>query len=139
MLYVDNAKHLKYIIDITIGYPDGIPVGLGDVVFSLRDQCKTVVYYRVYPIESVPQDEEALLNWMYARYAEKDALLGEFYRTGKFVVNSEMNTHSDSLSEKIISWNSHYCWSIFAFYIISTLFFGYITFHIFKYLVFAFF
>jgi Acyltransferase C-terminus len=125
------SKSLKYVIDVTIAYPDGYPFGLPDVVFGFQNGCKTSVYYRVYPVSSIPQDEESLVLWLYARYKEKDQLLDRFYRTGTFFNSTSKNGSPESISndpcvtERTLCWNPRWCWMIHAFYLSSTCGFTY--------------
>lgn len=39
---------------------------------------------REYPVEVLPKSEDELVQWIYDRWEEKDKLVGEFRRTGKF-------------------------------------------------------
>jgi hypothetical protein len=121
-----HFKNLKFLIDVTIGYPSGCPFGLPEVVFGLQSGCKTTVHYRVYPVSSIPHSEESLVHWLYERYKEKDQLLDKFYRTGSFVdVPSENGSHKSisselSVAERTLSWNPYWCWMIHGFYLLST-------------------
>lgn len=36
----------------------------------------------MYPIKEVPLETEALTDWLYQRFVEKEALLAHFYDTG---------------------------------------------------------
>ncbi|XP_013885275.1 acyl-CoA:lysophosphatidylglycerol acyltransferase 1 [Austrofundulus limnaeus] len=38
----------------------------------------------MYPIKEVPVEAEALTNWLYQRFVEKEKLLAHFYDTGSF-------------------------------------------------------
>lgn len=50
----EDRPQLDYILDITIGYPDGgKPLNLQNIVMGLRDPCQTVFYYRVYSTREV--------------------------------------------------------------------------------------
>lgn len=50
----EDRPELDYILDITIGYPDGgKPLNLQNIVMGLRDPCQTVFYYRVYSTSEV--------------------------------------------------------------------------------------
>jgi len=130
------TKNLKYIIDVTIGYPNGIPFGIDDVALGFLTSGHTAVHYRVYPVSSVPHDEESLLQWIYARYQEKDELLDRYYRTGSFLdqpteKNGFKKGSKDVLrTERALIWNASWCWMIHAFYIWSTCVFSYVTFRI---------
>lgn len=44
---------LDYILDITIGYPDGKPLNLQNIIMGLREPCETVFYYRLYSTKDV--------------------------------------------------------------------------------------
>lgn len=37
----------------------------------------------MYPIKEVPLEPEALTDWLYQRFVEKEALLAHFYDTGE--------------------------------------------------------
>ncbi|CAH0400160.1 unnamed protein product [Chilo suppressalis] len=58
---------VEWILDVTIAYSEKIPLHLLDVV---------------------PTDSEGMTNWLYDRFIEKDKMLEEFYRTGKFPAGS---------------------------------------------------
>lgn len=77
---------IKWVIDITIGYPDmGKPLDLFAISGGFRKQCVVHMHYRRFPIAQVPvHDSEALTKWLYDRWAEKEDLLDIFYRTGRF-------------------------------------------------------
>ncbi|KAL3266665.1 hypothetical protein HHI36_010827 [Cryptolaemus montrouzieri] len=78
------SHHLKYILDVTIGYPRGEPLGILDLIFGNLAPSKTTLYYRLFPISQVPQGNEALSKWIIDRWAEKENLLDTFYKTGSF-------------------------------------------------------
>lgn len=48
-----SRPELDFILDITIGYPDGKPLNLQNILSGLREPCKTVLYYRVYSTRDV--------------------------------------------------------------------------------------
>ncbi|XP_055540456.1 acyl-CoA:lysophosphatidylglycerol acyltransferase 1-like [Wyeomyia smithii] len=79
---------LEYILDITIGYPNGKPLDLPNIVHGLRKPCQTYLFYRLYRSSEVPRDNESLTRWLYDRFFEKEKLLEEFYRTGMFPCGS---------------------------------------------------
>jgi len=79
-----NVEPLKWIIDITIGYPKGKPIDLLQLLFMLGKPCSVFVHYRRFPIRDVPTESEALTHWLYDRFVEKEKLLDEFYQTGSF-------------------------------------------------------
>jgi len=81
-LTVDSLRdHLDAVYDATIGYEGGVP--------SIQQWCRgevrrVRVHVRRFPIEALPQGEEALAEWLRARWYEKDALLDHFYREGRW-------------------------------------------------------
>ena len=85
---------VKWIIDVTIAYPNGEPLDGLSIITGNRVPCDTLVIYKKYSISEVPLGEEALLNWMYQRYEEKDRILDEFYKTGQFRLNTNDLSHS---------------------------------------------
>ena len=44
----------------------------------------TQLYFRKFATQDIPLETEALTQWMYARFQEKEELLKEYYRTGSF-------------------------------------------------------
>lgn len=83
---------LEYILDITIGYPNGKPLDLPNIVHGFRNPCQTYLFYRLYRSSEVPRDSESLTRWLYDRFFEKERLLEEFYRTGTFPSDSSSAT-----------------------------------------------
>lgn len=104
-----TTTNLDYILDITIGYPNGKPLDLPNIVTGMRDAFDTHFLYRLFPTSQVyktnaitpyigsshsnhslvahtqiPKDEEGLTKWLFDRWSEKEQLLAEFYRTGAF-------------------------------------------------------
>ncbi|KAL1484454.1 hypothetical protein MTO96_032574 [Rhipicephalus appendiculatus] len=81
-----GEEAIKWVVDITIGYPDmGKPLDLFVISGGFRKQCVVHMHYRRFPISEVPiHDSEALTKWLYDRWAEKEDLLDIFYRTGRF-------------------------------------------------------
>ncbi|TKA28908.1 hypothetical protein B0A50_03319 [Salinomyces thailandicus] len=88
---------VDYLYDCTIGY-EGIPAGAyGQDIFTLRSVYfqgrppKSVnMHWRRYRIADLPlDDKDAMHEWTLARWREKDELLEEFYRTGKFPADKE--------------------------------------------------
>ena len=51
--YHGKDNYLEYVLDITIAYPDGIPLDLSTIVHGLRDPCQTYLFYRLYPCSEV--------------------------------------------------------------------------------------
>lgn len=49
----DDDNDLEFILDVTIGYPDGKPLDLLNIIHGLREPCSTVIYYRVFSTREV--------------------------------------------------------------------------------------
>jgi len=51
----ETAKkgNLKYIVDVTVAYPEGKPLDLQSIVTGWRKPCLTHVHYRVFPIRKI--------------------------------------------------------------------------------------
>jgi len=78
---------INKICDITIAYPQGRPLDLFQIVFGSRPACVTHVHYRLFDVKDLPQDPEAMRNWMYNLYAEKEKMLEDYYISGIFPHN----------------------------------------------------
>lgn len=50
---ISAKKTLKYVLDITIAYPDGEPLDLPTIVTGLRKSCQTHLLYRLYRCSEV--------------------------------------------------------------------------------------
>lgn len=61
--------------------------------------------FRMYPIKKVPLEAEALTDWLYKRFEEKEALLAHFYKTGqsKSVSLSLFLLHSASVFLEVVN------------------------------------
>lgn len=92
-LLLDNLANNKlgWILDITIAYPNGVPLDLSAIVFGHKPPCKTTLLYRLYRCNEVPQETEALTQWLYTRFEEKEKILENFYRTGRIPVHEYCN------------------------------------------------
>lgn len=53
---------LEYILDITIGYPNGKPLDLPNIVHGLRNPCQTYLFYRLYRSSEVSISDSACLG-----------------------------------------------------------------------------
>lgn len=80
----DNDDTLSWVLDITIGYPHGNPIDLLTIITGQRDPCTTSLYYRLYPIHTVPCQKDALTRWLYTLWEEKEHMLETFYNQGHF-------------------------------------------------------
>ncbi|XP_073946437.1 plexin A isoform X2 [Choristoneura fumiferana] len=86
--HLKTSDHLQWVLDVTIAYPDRVPLHLQDVVCGIRPPCDIRIHYRIYPITEVPSDDEGMTQWLYDRFIEKDKMLEEYYRTGEFPTKS---------------------------------------------------
>ncbi|MCC7386097.1 MAG: 1-acyl-sn-glycerol-3-phosphate acyltransferase [Deltaproteobacteria bacterium] len=75
------GTHLDAVYDVTIGY-HGQPPTLVDCFAAAIERID--VHVRRYPIDAIPQGEEAQTAWVFDRFREKDALLAHFHREGSF-------------------------------------------------------
>ncbi|XGW01377.1 hypothetical protein V3C99_013935 [Haemonchus contortus] len=84
--YVKETRPpIRYVLDVTIAYPNGIPLSLATLGFGTREKCDIGVNYKIYNADEVPfNDEEKLRDWMYSVYKEKDEMLARYYETGEF-------------------------------------------------------
>lgn len=73
-------------MDITIAYPKGEPLDLPAIILGHKPPCKTTLLYRLYRCSEVPQETEALTQWLYKRFEEKEKILENFYKTGNIPV-----------------------------------------------------
>ncbi|XP_072219030.1 acyl-CoA:lysophosphatidylglycerol acyltransferase 1 isoform X1 [Leuresthes tenuis] len=80
----NKRKGLQWVIDVTIAYPEAKPMDIQTWIFGYRPPTVTHVHYRMYPIKEVPVEAEALTDWLYQRFVEKEDLLAHFYDTGSF-------------------------------------------------------
>uniref|UniRef100_A0A2M4BQ05 Putative lysophosphatidylglycerol acyltransferase 1 n=3 Tax=Anopheles marajoara TaxID=58244 RepID=A0A2M4BQ05_9DIPT len=84
MLNGQSGGCLEYVLDITIAYPQGVPLDLPNIVHGIRDPCQTFLFYKLYHCSEVPRESETLTQWLYNRFYEKEKLLEAFYRTGSW-------------------------------------------------------
>ncbi|KAK6767111.1 hypothetical protein RB195_026489 [Necator americanus] len=84
--YVKETRPpIKYVLDVTIAYPNGIPLSLVSLGFGTREKCDIAVNYKIYNADEVPfDDDDKLRDWMYNVYKEKDEMLARYYETGQF-------------------------------------------------------
>lgn len=61
-------------------------MGLPEIILGNRPACKTSLFYRLFHTSELPHDPDALTQWLYKRWEEKEKILDIFYKTGKFPV-----------------------------------------------------
>lgn len=81
---VNKPKGLQWVVDVTVAYPNAQPMDIQTWIFGYRPPTVTHVHYRIYAIKDVPVETEALTDWLYQRFVEKEELLAHFYQTGAF-------------------------------------------------------
>lgn len=126
-----KEEPLKWVVDITVGYPDAKPLDLLTISGGFRKTCVVHLHYRRFLASEVPfGDTEALTRWLYDRYVEKEDLLDEFYRTGRFPSCSHRSEGAKAplgsaplrLVPHRIDFNIAWIVLVHAFFIMSTLF-----------------
>ena len=73
--------HVDAVYDLTIGYVEGVP-SLGQYITGAVKQVH--LHVRRFAVETLPDSEEDLGDWLRQRFQEKDERLDLFYRTGRF-------------------------------------------------------
>ncbi|VDM95970.1 unnamed protein product [Thelazia callipaeda] len=92
--YSDNGvgcdASLDYIVDCTLGYQKGKVPSIAAWMFGefLDGIPNVAVHYRIHQTKAEWKNEEALRDWLYKIYEEKDELLDRFYNTGAFPMDS---------------------------------------------------
>ncbi len=76
-----TAGHVKAVYDFTIGYEEGLPTLAQYVEGFVR---RAHIHVRRFPVEDLPTDDQALADWLVARFRDKDRLLAHFYEKGRF-------------------------------------------------------
>ncbi|KAG8443729.1 hypothetical protein GDO86_009051 [Hymenochirus boettgeri] len=102
---VSDQKHkgLQWVIDTTIAYPNADPMDIQTWILGYRQPTVTHVYYRIYSVKDLPMETEALTDWLYKRFAEKEELLSHFYKTGAF---PPLPGHTEAVSREMTLNNS---------------------------------
>jgi lysophosphatidylglycerol acyltransferase 1 len=81
-----NGAPVEYIIDCTLGYPNGKIVVLSDAILGEwpGSNSNVSIHYNIHKVQSEWSNEEIFKEWLYKQYEKKDKLLDDFYRTGQF-------------------------------------------------------
>ncbi|XP_053560842.1 acyl-CoA:lysophosphatidylglycerol acyltransferase 1-like [Bombina bombina] len=125
-----KPKGLQWVIDTTIGYPNADPMDIQTWILGYREPMITHVYYRIYPIKDIPMETEALTDWLYQRFVEKEELLSHFYETGalpppqgqKKAVSREMKLNQWLFLVQCLAFLSGYMWYCVLHYLYKCLF-----------------
>uniref|UniRef100_A0A1B6F3B1 Phospholipid/glycerol acyltransferase domain-containing protein n=1 Tax=Cuerna arida TaxID=1464854 RepID=A0A1B6F3B1_9HEMI len=86
-LEMKTDYQLRWVLDITIAYPEGKPLDLPTIITGWRKPCQTFMFYRLYPGSQIPTDTEELTKWLISRWQEKEQILSTFYSTGEIPVS----------------------------------------------------
>jgi 1-acyl-sn-glycerol-3-phosphate acyltransferase len=73
--------HIDAVYDLTIGYVDGVPTLWQWIKGYVR---QVHVNVRRFAIDVMPEDGEALADWLLSRFQEKDLLLDYYYANSAF-------------------------------------------------------
>lgn len=96
-----TIRPIKWIIDVTIAYPQSQPLNLITIVAGQRDPMVTTVHFRKIPISEVPLETEDLRDWLFNVFVEKDRMLDAFSKTGTFPIPEERGNSYRSKPEKV--------------------------------------
>ena len=108
-----GSNKLKYVIDVTIGYPEPEPSSLN---IAALPPCKTKLFYRVYPVSGIPSDQSKREDWLNTIWTEKDDILAGFKKTGEF---SELGSNNnEEIKERVLKTNFFLVISIHVFLIV---------------------
>ncbi len=78
--------HIQAVYDVTIGYVGGVPTLWQWIKGYVRE---AHLHVRRFAIDELPEEAEALADWLHQRFAAKDQLLAEFSTTGRFAADGE--------------------------------------------------
>ncbi|CAI2350715.1 unnamed protein product [Caenorhabditis sp. 36 PRJEB53466] len=92
---------LQYLVDVTLGYPDGNVLPLHETFLSAwRDNGGKpyAIHYEIFEMDPKWKEEEELRKFLFDRYQKKDKLLDAYYKTGHFSPDAkEVPLPSDAL------------------------------------------
>ena len=86
-IYVSDCEQeraLKWIVDVTIGYPDGHGIPWKSLLSVGNRPFKITVLYRIWHIDEVPKDEDKLGEWLREQWLIKEKMLDCYYHTGRY-------------------------------------------------------
>lgn len=58
------GDRVEWVLDVTIAYPERIPIHLQDIVCGIRPPCSTHIHYRLYPSTDVSNIFNFLLHFL---------------------------------------------------------------------------
>ncbi|PAV81695.1 hypothetical protein WR25_04728 [Diploscapter pachys] len=74
-----EADYVKYLYDVTVGFGDAIVQSEVDLIENGASPKEIHYQIRKIPISDLPQDDEALSQWLITLWAEKEEKLRRFY------------------------------------------------------------
>ncbi|GMR59930.1 hypothetical protein PMAYCL1PPCAC_30125, partial [Pristionchus mayeri] len=114
----ETRPPIKYVLDVTIAYPNGVPLSLATCAIGTREKCDIAVNYKLFKADEVPfHDDTKLRDWMYEVYKQKDEMLANYYAKGVFH-DGEEGTRVEFSWLKIIGQYSFWFGSFIAQYYI---------------------
>jgi lysocardiolipin and lysophospholipid acyltransferase len=78
-----RESHIRYIYDMTIGYPNGI-IRFRDLLISSLYGRKVLINIKRIPIEDVPSQDDAMQDWVMDRFRRKDKLISSMLKEKSF-------------------------------------------------------
>jgi 1-acyl-sn-glycerol-3-phosphate acyltransferase len=90
--------HVDAVYDLTIGYVGGVPTLWQWIKGYVR---KVHLNVRRYAISAMPEDGQALSDWLIRRFEEKDSLLDYFYRNRCFPAAPSLPADRFFASERV--------------------------------------
>uniref|UniRef100_T1HX11 PlsC domain-containing protein n=1 Tax=Rhodnius prolixus TaxID=13249 RepID=T1HX11_RHOPR len=75
----NEENSIKWVLDVTLAYENGIPLDLLTIMTGWRDPCKMYVLYRLFPATEIPEGDANITKWLYNLWEEKDKILQSFY------------------------------------------------------------
>ncbi|ORX85634.1 hypothetical protein K493DRAFT_341740 [Basidiobolus meristosporus CBS 931.73] len=110
-------KSVDYVYDMTIGYEGLNQDQIPQIVYTLKSMYfqnkyprQVHIHVRRYEMSAIPTDEAEFTQWIRARWQEKDALMEDFYKHGRFpatehkkVIHIKMNHISDLVQIWLLS------------------------------------
>ncbi|CAH1401574.1 unnamed protein product [Nezara viridula] len=122
MFYISTIPEddeLRWVLDVTIAYPEGKPLDLPTIITGSRPPCRTFMFYRLFPSTELPRDQEEVTKWLFDRWVEKDRVLDIFYKTGEIPVSDYC---SSPLPQQVVRQDPLRFFVIHLFFIASSYF-----------------
>lgn len=97
-----KGQILDSILDVTVAYPKKI---IQSELQTLKGEFPEEIHFYVqdYPIETLPESDEALAEWLKKLWSEKEARLKQFYEDKKFTTDDANLTINED-SSQCVDW-----------------------------------